>query len=168
MRLSTDWFKSIDLCNRLGWILVVGIDALEGYPSLSLTVWWVVDLTEWWPSKEIRALNHLRDLRDSSRYAAGWKQLLPRGGTLGLDPECLRETVWLGVISVEYLQRGSDRDFGLGSRELVYDLASEHISWSWQGSNFDHYICPFASALVGVCRGEMWANLLKGFFCHHL
>ena len=40
-------------------------------------------------------LNSVRDLRDSSRSAAGWKKLLSRGMTLGLESEYLREAVWL-------------------------------------------------------------------------
>jgi len=31
------------------------------------------------------------------------------------------------------LQRGNEGDFGSGSEELVYDPASRHVSWSWQG-----------------------------------
>ena len=42
-------------------------------------------VTESLASREKRVLNRLRDLRDLSRYVTGWRELLPRGETLGLD-----------------------------------------------------------------------------------
>jgi len=33
--VSTDRSKSVNPCNRLNWVLLVEIDMLEGYPSLS-------------------------------------------------------------------------------------------------------------------------------------
>ena len=43
--------------------------------------------------REIRVFNRLRDLRDPSRSVTGWRELLPRGRTLGLE-ERLWEVVW--------------------------------------------------------------------------
>jgi len=51
--------------------------------------------TESCPSREIRALNRLRELRNPSRFVAGWKKSLSQGRTFGLESGCLWEVVWL-------------------------------------------------------------------------
>jgi len=45
------------------------------------------------------------------------------------------------VVDMEVFRR-SDEDSVSDFRELVYDLASGHVSWSWQWSYFDHYRYP--------------------------
>ena len=45
-------------------------------------------------SSEIRVLNCLHDLRDSSRSIAEMERIMPHGETLGFEPEYLRDAVW--------------------------------------------------------------------------
>ena len=77
MRISTDWLKSADLHIYLDWISVVGIDALSIFIPNCLMSYKII--TESWLSRAIRALNRPCNPRDSSRFAAKWKELMPRG-----------------------------------------------------------------------------------------
>ena len=133
-RFSNVWFESVDPCKHWNHIQIVRIDTLEGWSvDISNCLMSCRVVTESWTNRQIRVLNHLHDLRDSSRSATGWRELLPHGG-LGLESEHLREAVWprscgWGMSS----DRRCDEGFRANSREHVYAPVTGHVSQSWVG-----------------------------------
>ena len=82
-------------------------------------------VTESWLSREIRVLNHLQNLRIHLDLSLDRRSCC-NVGTLELESECLWETVWLHSHRRRKFSEGNDGEFG--SRGLVYDLASRHVS----------------------------------------
>ena len=72
-------------------------------------------------------LNSLLNLQDPSRSAAGWRELLPHGRTLGLESERLLKVVWPDAVDEGCLWIGGSGDFGMGSRDTYRDPDASQI-----------------------------------------